>query len=71
MTETDDEYIDRYQLIEGQVGLIRRWRDGRLLRGGMTAQKFAATFSLQAPAEGWYDGAGRFIGDDPDWPDGV
>jgi hypothetical protein len=41
------------------------------MRGRMTAQAFAAAFSLTAPAEGWYDGAGRFLGDDADWPDGV
>lgn len=62
------DFADRYQLLDGRVFSVRRWRDGRVARGQMTVAKFAAAFGLADPAEGWYDGVGRFLGDEANWP---
>ena len=46
MAETLSQHTDRYQLIEGQVFSIRRWPDGRVMRGAISVATFAAAFAL-------------------------
>ncbi len=62
------DFTDRYQLLDDRVFSTRRWPDGRVARGQTTVAEFAAAFGLVDPADGWYDGAGRFLGDEASWP---
>lgn len=56
----------RYQLLQGRLHTLQRFPSGAVARGEIDSAD--AGFPLQA-GDGWYDGNGRFLGDDPAFPD--
>lgn len=55
----------RYQLLAGQVFTLQLFPSGAIARGVLAP--IDLTFDL-TPGDGWYDGDGRFLGDDPNLP---
>jgi hypothetical protein len=65
----DDEPPEmRYQLLQGRVYTLQVMYDDTRLRGEVQISELP--FSV-AQGEGWYDGDGNFLGDDPKLPDWV
>ncbi len=52
----------RYQLLQGRMHTLQLFPSGAIARGEIDPAH--AGFPLTG-GEGWYDGAGQFLGDDP------
>lgn len=55
----------RYQLLQGRMHTLQLFPGGAIARGEIDPT--LAGFPLEG--EGWYDGDGKFLGDDPALPD--
>lgn len=56
----------RYQLLQGRMHTIQFFPGGAIARGEI--EPAHAGFPLDS-GEGWYDGDGKFLGDDPAFPE--
>lgn len=56
----------RYQLLQGRMHTLQLFPSGAIARGEIDPA--LAGFPLDG-GEGWYDGDGKFLGDDPSLPD--
>jgi hypothetical protein len=54
----------RYQLLGGRVFTLQLFPSGDIARGELAP----ADLDFPAPQEGWYDGFGAFLGDEPNLP---
>lgn len=54
----------RYQLLEGRLHTLQLFPTGAIARGEIQPQDAGFTVG----AEGWYDGDGAYLGDDPQLP---
>lgn len=56
----------RYQLLEGRMHTLQLFPSGAVARGEVNPADVG--FSVDR-GEGWYNGDGSFLGDDPQFPD--
>ena len=56
----------RYQLLEGRMHTLQLFPSGAIARGEVDP---ASVGFPVGTGEGWYDGDGRFLGDDPQLPE--
>lgn len=54
----------RYQLLQGRLHTLQLFPSGAIARGEIEP----ASAGFQVDQEGWYDGDGKFLGDDPELP---
>ena len=54
----------RYQLLGGRVFTLQLFPSGAIARGEIAPSQL----DFPAHEEGWYDGLGKFLGDDPNLP---
>ena len=61
----------RYQVLEGRVHLLQRWKDGTTLRGEIELRTLENLVGAP-PQEGWYNALGHYLGAnaqlDSNWP---
>jgi hypothetical protein len=55
----------RYQLLEGRVFTLQLFPGGDVAKGELAP----ADLDFELQGEGWYDGFGAFLGDDPQFPE--
>lgn len=55
----------RYQVLAGQVYILQVYPDGETGRGLMTPDELSKQLGKPVTKEGWYDEAGKFLGQDP------
>ena len=56
----------RYQVLNGQVFYLQVYGNtGETARGQMTLAELEQQFGEPVTKEGWYDHAGKYLGDDP------
>jgi len=55
----------RYQVLNGAVFTLQVWKSGSTARGQMTLSELEDQLGQPITKEGWYDHAGKYLGNDP------
>lgn len=54
-----------YQVLDGRVFTLTRWKDGSTARGEVPLSDLTAVAGKAISHDGWYDALGKYMGSDP------